>query len=103
MTPEEYKKALADIEAEKYRKIKQLSIQYALDTKKYKVGDIIKSNRVNVIIKISKITVYSPLYELPMAVYHGIELKKDLTPKKNTAQNAIYGDDQTELIKSGNE
>ena len=49
--------------------------------------------------QITKISAYKG-FGYPEPVYKGIELKKDLTPKKNGDMVAIYGNSGVELVRS---
>ncbi len=93
----DYDNRLKQIESD-YKKSKDaLYIEFGLSQSKYQVGDVIKCNDRTILI--DKITVYKS-FKLPEPVYHGIMLKKDLTPKKNGERDSIYGNHSTELIKS---
>ena len=89
MEIEEFKNAKADLEL-KFKKEKDaLAISYALSNNPYKIGDILQRKEAY-IIKIDKITVDINSYGIPGCVYHGPELKKDLTPKKNGNRESIW-------------
>lgn len=94
MTEEIYKKKLKDIQEEANKATRRLWEEYAMSNAKFKVGDIIKDHRWT--LKVDRITTYVS-FGLPEPVYHGAELKKDLTPKKNNNRGAIHGND-AELI-----
>lgn len=94
MNEEEYKEKLKSIELDYETKKKQLYYDYALSNAKFKVGDLIKDERWMFVV--DKITAYK-FHSLPLAVYHGFELKKDLTRKKNNNRVCIHGND-AELI-----
>ena len=97
MTEEEFKKQLAKIEEDRDVAKRQLYVKYAKDQEKFSVGDII-SDTVKIIL-INRITAYVSFDNIPMPVYHGKELKKDLTPKKNNSTGVIYGNYGVTLIK----
>lgn len=96
MTEQDYKNETAIIEAEYNNKIKALNIKYAKSQEKFKIGDIIKDDRWA--FKIDKITCYVSFGKVE-PVYHGVELKKDLTPKKNNNRVCIYGNRDIVLVK----
>ena len=96
MTKEEYKLKMDIIIGDFEDKKRELYVDFAMTNAKFKIGDIIKDHRWA--FKVDKITV-SKMYDFPEAVYHGVELKKDLTPRKDNNRVAIYGND-CELIES---
>jgi hypothetical protein len=96
MEETEYNKRLKKIEADYEASKKALHIEFGLSNPKYKKGDIIKSSSVTILI--DKITVYKA-FGLPEPVYHGVVLKKDLTPNKRGTRDSIYGSHLSELIK----
>ncbi len=79
---------------------KALYVKFAMSNVKYEKGDIIKDS-VKIII-IDKITAYKG-FHLPEPVYHGIELKKNLTPTKKGNRESIYGHHLVELVKKATE
>ena len=97
MTELEYKNKIQVIEDQYEQAKKQLYIDYANYQRKYNIGDIIK-NVTGTIIKVQKYGV-SVLYSLPRPTYIGIELRKDLVPKKNGSIGTIYGNADVELLK----
>ena len=76
----------------------KLYVEYGLSQAICKVGDIIKKD--DDIVLVDKIRAYKAL-GLPMPIYHGIQLKKDLTPRKDEKRGIIYGNERVELIKKG--
>lgn len=78
---------------------RDLYIEYGLDQARYKKGDIIKDCRWTILI--DRISVHKNLSGCIEPVYHGVELKKDLTIKKNGNRGAIYGNHGVELVKAG--
>ena len=96
MEKEVYLNTLKEIESDYRSKIINLNVEYALSNAKFKVGDTIKDERWA--LTIDKITTYKG-YDLPVPVYHGFELKKDLTPKKNGYRVSIYGNEAELIIK----
>lgn len=99
MTEQEYDEEIRLIEAEATQKKHAVYRKYAKDQEKFKVGDIIKDERWA--FEIDKITA-GKSFGLPQPVYHGFELKKDLTPKKNNNRVCIYGNNGVILIKPNN-
>ncbi len=93
----DYENRLKQIESVYKASKDALYIEFGLSQAKYKVGDTIKCDDRTILI--DKITAYKS-FNLPEPVYHGIMLKKDLTPKKNGERDSIYGNHSTELIKS---
>lgn len=96
MTKQEYDSKLKEIENAYEKQLENLYIQYGLSQAKFKVGDIIKDHRWTLLI--DKITV-SKSFSEPKPVYRGLELKKDLTPKKIPNRVSIYGNNEVELVK----
>lgn len=88
MERNEYLAKLKEIE-EKCKKEKNAFIlEFALSNAKFKVGDIIKDHRW--IIKIDKISASMITFSgVPDTIYYGVELKKDLTPKKSGERQSI--------------
>ena len=97
MTEEEYKTKLKGIEDNFELSKRKLNYEYAMSTAIFKVGDIIGDSRWSLLI--DRITVSAYSYELPKPVYHGLELRKDLSPRKDGSRVCIYGND-AKLIKS---
>lgn len=95
MQRETYLQRLKQIEDDAQKAKQAIYIEYGLSQAKFKIGDIIKDSRCT--LKIQKVGVYKALGD-PHPVYHGVELKKDLTPKKNGNRAAIYSSN-AELIK----
>ena len=95
MKEEVYKKKLQEIECDAELKKRNLYKEYAFSNAKFKIGETIKDNRWMFVV--DRITA-SKFLGLPQPVYHGFELKKDLTPKKNGNRVSIHGND-AELVK----
>lgn len=88
MEETEYYERLKKIEKD-YEDAKiKLYIDYGMSKVIFQKGDIIKSDSCALII--DKITV-SKRFGLPEPVYHGFELKKDLTPRKDKNRTSIFG------------
>lgn len=89
MTSKQYFDALKALEVKYTEDKKTLIKKYALANNKYKVGDIFKDHIGH--IKIVKIQQHlARAVETPECAYYGIELKKDLTPKKSGAYRWAY-------------
>jgi hypothetical protein len=87
MTREEYDtkiKTLAKIHMANKRHVMR---EYAFANNPYKVGDIIEDHHH--IIKIERYQAIDS-WEYPSCLYFGIELKKDLTPKKRQDGIGMY-------------
>ncbi len=97
MTETEYNIRLKKIEADYELAKKNLYVEYAMGQAKFKKGDIIKNSVCTILV--DRITTYK-WNSLPEPVYHGVELKKDLAPKKSGDIGSIYGNHDVELIKS---
>ena len=97
MTEEEFKEQLAKIEENREVAKRQLYIKYAKEQEKFSVGDIINDSVKTILV--NRITAYVSFDDIPMPAYHGRELKKDLTPKKNNSTAVIYGNYGVTLIK----
>lgn len=95
MTEEEYQKSLKAIEEEYQQKLHSLYHSFARSNAKYSIGDIIGCDSYT--IKVERIKTCKD-YGLPYVVYIGVELKKDLTPKKNMSQSSLF-DARARLIK----
>lgn len=96
MNEKEYKEKLKQLEVDFEANKKQLYIDFAQSNKRFEIGDILKEH--DKIILVDKITTYIA-WGLPEAVYHGYELKKDLSIRKDKSRGSIYGDKVAELIK----
>jgi hypothetical protein len=95
MEKEFYLQSLKLIEEDyQIAKIK-LYYEYALANAKFKVGDTIRDERHAFVI--DKIVVSIINNDEPKPVYHGFELKKDLTPRKDKNRVCIRGNN-AELI-----
>lgn len=96
MTEQEYKEKLQAIEDERRTKRFMLMKEYAKAQRKFGLGDIIQQH--DVLLKIENFGTFAGV-TLPEVVYKGIELKKDLTPKKKQVGSCIYGNNNIVLIK----
>lgn len=95
MKKEIYLEKLKKIEEDYNLKKHELYKEYVFQNAKFKIGDTIKDERWSFVV--DKITVYKA-FDTPEPVYHGFELKKDLTPKKNGNRVTIYGN-EAELVR----
>jgi hypothetical protein len=91
-----YKNKLKAIEAQFEKDKIELYREYALSNAKFKIGDLIKDDRWAFVVDKISVSKYG---EFPNAVYHGYELKKDLTPRKDKSRVNIYGND-AQLLKA---
>ncbi len=96
MTQEEYHQQLERLKKEYELSTHKLHVSYGLSQAIFKIGDIITDT--NSIIIIDKITAGKNFGD-PYPVYHGFELKKDLTPKKGGSRASIYGNNNATLVK----
>lgn len=94
MKEEEYIKKIKDLKRE-YEILENLiHKEFALSNAVFKIGDTIKDERWA--FKIDKITVSKYGY-YPQVVYHGFQLKKDLTPRKDETRVCIYGNNAIKI------
>ncbi len=98
MEEKEYLEKLKKIETDFDAAKKSLYSEYGLSKAKCAIGDIIKDSRWA--LKVDKITAYIDFFGIPEPVYHGFELKKDLTPKKNFSRVSIHGNNGVEILKT---
>jgi hypothetical protein len=95
MTEQEYNNELNEIE-ENYKAAKSvLYRKYVKSQVIYNIGDIIRNNVTTIMIE--KYSAYVGLGK-PKPIYIGIELKKDLSPKKRQEITKIYGNENTEKL-----
>ena len=100
MTEQEYNLEMEQIEADFDMAKRKLYVKFANSNRIYKIGDIIKDHCK--IIVVERFGVYKS-FGLPEPTYIGIELKKDLTPKKSQEIGYIYGNEKTECLKCAGE
>lgn len=93
----EYKEKLRQLQDDFDMSKKRLMAEYAKSQAKFSIGDIIKDNRVA--LKVDKIVASIDIFGMPIPVYCGPELKKNLTPMKSGNRVIIYGNNKAELIK----
>lgn len=98
MTEAEYKDQLKLLDSSFHNAKLKLANEFVNGNAKFKIGDTIKDGRYAFVI--DEINIYLS-YGLPVPVYRGFELKKDLTPRKDKNRVGIYGDN-AELIKKVN-
>jgi len=85
----ELKKKIVEIEIEFSEKKRSLIVDYLQANNTYKVGDNFTDHIGS--IKIEKILFDTRMtHSNPSCVYHGTELKKDGTPKKNPKTRNAY-------------
>lgn len=92
MSEEEYNEQLAKLKQELKRREEVLAKTYAYANNPVFIGDIVTDHVTT--IKVQKIGIYRSLY--PSCFYIGVELKKDLTPKKRQENTTIY---QCNIVK----
>jgi|JI10StandDraft_1071094.scaffolds.fasta_scaffold1196755_1 hypothetical protein len=98
MTEDEYKAGLTVLENNFEMAKKKLMWEYGMSKVIFKVGDIIKDERWAMLI--DKITVSRTFgSRLPEPLYQGLELKKDLTPRKDGNRVSIYGNNAQLITK----
>lgn len=93
MQYEEYKQQVNNLEKEFEQKKIELIKYYVNSNNPYKIGDNVTDHMGT--IQIEKITYgFSTISKIPCAIYRGIELKKDGSPKKQNRRDVW----QTNLI-----
>ena len=86
---ENYEKELKALEQEFELRKRNLIKLYTQKNSPYKVGDIVKDHIGSIIIeKIKYGTEYGTGF--PRCSYFGLELKKDLTPRKDGSKRWVY-------------
>lgn len=93
MNPQEYKDRLSTLEDEFENKKKELIKECAFSNNPYKVGDIVADHIGSV--RIEKIMATTSDHK-PTCIYYGLELKKDLTNRKDGSKRRVW---QINLIK----
>lgn len=86
MTLKEYKNRLKESEDKHRAEIRALRSEFALKNAIHAVGDITTDHIGS--IKVTGIGCAN--YGDPQTIYYGIELKKDLTPRKDGAKRWVY-------------
>ena len=87
MTILEYNKKVKTLEVEFKKAKDNLIIDYVDSNNSYVKGDIITDHIGSIeLIKVK----YSAYKSVPEAVYYGLELKKDKTPRKRTSYRVVY-------------
>lgn len=98
MEEKDYNAKIAQAENDYKKALHKIYAEFALSNAKFKIGDTIADSSKTIVVQ--KITT-NKFIGLPCAVYHGVELKKDLKPKKNSPINVIFGDSRVvTLIKA---
>jgi hypothetical protein len=99
MNREEYERSLKKLKSQYDEQLTQLHKQYALANNTVKIGDIVKDHMGS--IQVEKMHIAWPFgSNIPEVVYHGLELKKDGTPKKNAVKREAW---QSNLITKQDE
>jgi hypothetical protein len=93
MTKQQYDEQMEQLKNEFNEKKKNVMRYYVAANNPYKIGDIVTDHIGT--IKIEKITVGQAFSKYPCAVYFGIELKKNLEPKKSGNKRSVW---QTNII-----
>jgi hypothetical protein len=75
--------------------------EYALANNNIEIGDIVQDQICT--ISVDRITVAKTFSEFSECAYHGFELKKDLTPKKNRTISTVYQSNIKNIIKQTTE
>jgi hypothetical protein len=88
MNKQEYDNKLREIRKKATDEERILAKEYAFSNNPYSINDIIEDHYH--IIKITQIGYGFGSILLPACYYAGIELKKDLTPKKNQKNTSMY-------------
>lgn len=99
MERQEFDNKLKLINDEADVKKKALMFQYGMSQAIYKIGDVIRSNKIDTTIEVERIKVGVDMMGIPYPYYVGHELKKDLTRKKNNSIGTIYGNGDTEKLR----
>lgn len=86
MTLQEYKNRLKESEDKHRAEIRALRIEFALKNATHTKGDIVTDH----IGSIKVDAVCCGAYGDPQTIYYGVELKKDLTPRKDGAKRWVY-------------
>ena len=87
----EYSEKAIQLENEYKKKDDSLRREYALSNNPYKIGDIIED--AFCAIKIDSMLFYlgrGYYGNIPSMIYKGVQLKKDLTPRKDGKRQAIH-------------
>ncbi len=97
MTEQEYTERLARLEKEHQRAKSKLVREYALINNPYKVGDVLEDHYHTI-----KVEAMIPQYSsngFGEMLYVGVDLKKDLTPKKTQTGKHMYQENVKRKIK----
>lgn len=86
MTREELDKHIRVLQNQFEEEKKRLIILYIKQNNPYVIGDIVKDHKDILKIESIQYSLYGPI----CAVYTGIELKADLTPKKKQTGAVVY-------------
>ena len=88
MTEQDFKKELSELEKQHNKSKRELIHKYALAHNHFREGDIIEDHYH--IIQIETMTSELKMNGLGTMVYIGIELKKDLKPKKKQVNKTMH-------------
>ena len=91
MTIEEFKQSLSVIKKQYEQSKNDLIVIFANDNNPYKIGDIIEDHYHT--IQIEKLFPQSDCRGFGTMKFFGVELKKDLTPKKRQSNVIMYQED----------
>jgi hypothetical protein len=91
----DYNNKLKAIEENFDAERKALYLDFARSNAKFKIGDRITNGQVSFVI--DKIT-FQKAWSLPECLYHGFELKKDFTPRKDGARSCIWNSNKDAKI-----
>jgi len=88
MTPENYKAELKKIKEDSDKLIMELNVRFIKNVCKFKKGDIVTDHIGSICVE--KISYQTKLGSHPEFIVYGVELKKDLNPRKDGSKRAIY-------------
>jgi len=86
MTLQEYNRRIMESQDKHHAEIRSLRSEFALKNAIHGIGDIATDHLGS--IKVTGIACAN--YGEPQTAYYGIELKKDLTPRKDGAKRWVY-------------
>jgi hypothetical protein len=98
MELKDYELRLKEINERFEKEKRELAKDYAFANNPYKIGDIISDSVGSIKVDLIQHTIGGTFIgKYPQCVYSGIELKKDLTPKKNGDRRKVF---QSSIIKN---
>lgn len=89
MTANEYRIKLDNLEQEFQKQKNSLAVEYAKAHQLFNDGATISDSVGKIVVDKIKYTL-GGVSSMPEAVYYGIELKKDGTPRKDGSKRSIY-------------